>query len=81
MITCSSLIILVGGNHCFSACVCLSAVCYINMWPWMGLALRWAHREYCPAGTGAGGDRLVCDVLRQITLRWLLSMGDRWEGL
>lgn len=47
----------------------------------MGLALRWAHREYCLAGTGAGGDRLVCDVLRQITLRWLLSMGDRWEGL
>lgn len=47
----------------------------------MGLALCWARREYSPTGTGAGRDRLVCNVLHRITLRWLLLMGDRWEGL
>lgn len=51
------------------------------MWPWMASALCWARREYYPTGKGVGRDRLVCNVLHWITLRWLFSMGDRWEGL
>lgn len=47
----------------------------------MALALRWAHREDSPGAAGAGGGRLVYGVPPQITLRWLLSMADRWEAM
>lgn len=45
----------------------------------MALALHWAHKESSPAVAGAGGGRLVCSVPPQITLRWPLSMADRYN--
>lgn len=50
------------------------------MWPWMASALHWAHKEDSPAAAGAGGGRFVCGVPPQITLRWPLSMADRYIG-
>lgn len=47
----------------------------------MASALHWAHREHSQPGVGARGGRLVCGVSLLITLKWLLSMGDRFSIL
>lgn len=49
------------------------------MWPWMASVLHWAPKEDSPAAAGAGGGRPVCGVPPQITLKWLLSMADRYS--